>query len=121
MVAKAKGRRDAKASGRLAGAIPSDCEVGNAGSGPSETREPICKDRPHRQRSSQRNGRDLRLPPPGSLIRRYYKGRDLVVRILDSGFEFEGRRYRSLSAIAKEVTGAHWNGLLFFGLIHQEK
>lgn len=65
--------------------------------------------------------RDIRLPPPGSMLRRAYKGRDLIVTILESGFEFEGRRYRSLSAIAKVVTGAHWNGLLFFGLITQEK
>lgn len=65
--------------------------------------------------------RDIRLPPPGSMLRRAYKGRDLIVTILESGFEFEGRRYRSLSAIAKAVTGAHWNGLLFFGLISQEK
>ncbi|GMU35132.1 MAG: DUF2924 domain-containing protein [Planctomycetia bacterium] len=65
--------------------------------------------------------RDIRLPPPGSMLRRAYKGRDLIVTILESGFEFEGRRYRSLSAIAKVVTGAHWNGLLFFGLISQEK
>jgi hypothetical protein len=37
--------------------------------------------------------------------------------VLDGGaFEYRGRRYRSLSAIAKAITGAHWNGRLFFGL-----
>ena len=65
--------------------------------------------------------RDIRLPPPGEYLRRDYRGRDILVRILDRGFEFEGRRYRSLSAIAKAVTGAHWNGLLFFGLVKQDK
>jgi len=60
--------------------------------------------------------RDIRLPKPGDLLSRRYKGQAITVRVLESGFEYEGRRYRSLSAIAKAVTGAHWNGLLFFGL-----
>ena len=59
---------------------------------------------------------DARLPMPGSLIVRKYKDRTLVVKVLDSGFEFEGRRFTSLSAIAVEVTGSRWNGFAFFGL-----
>jgi hypothetical protein len=50
------------------------------------------------------------------VITRDYKGRKLLVSVLDDGFEFEGRKFRSLSAIAKEVTGSHWNGVHFFGL-----
>jgi hypothetical protein len=57
---------------------------------------------------------DARLPPPGSYLEREYKGQRLIVKILTSGFEFEGRVYRSLSAIAREVTGTKWNGFLFF-------
>jgi len=38
------------------------------------------------------------------------------VKVLADGFEFDSRRYRSLSAIAREVTGTRWNGLLFFRL-----
>jgi hypothetical protein len=60
--------------------------------------------------------RDWRLPPPGSLLTRRIGDRQIVVKVLESGFEFESRRYRSLSAIAREVTGTRWNGLLFFGL-----
>ena len=59
---------------------------------------------------------DSRLPAPGALIVRNYNGRKLVVTVLPKGFEFEGKHYRSLSAIAKAVTGTHWNGKLFFGL-----
>jgi hypothetical protein len=70
--------------------------------------------------SGQRR-REIRLPGSGTTIRRTYKGREIAVRILDDGFEFDGRRYRSLTAIAKLVTGAHWNGLLFFGLIRQHR
>jgi len=40
----------------------------------------------------------------------------LVVRVLPNGFECDGTIYRTLSAVAKAVTGAHWNGYHFFGL-----
>ena len=57
-----------------------------------------------------------RLPLPGSILRRRYKGREIRVRVLASGFEFEGERFKTLSAVAKHVTGAHWNGYRFFKL-----
>ena len=60
--------------------------------------------------------RDARLPMPGSLIVKKYKDRTLVVKVLDDGFEYEGRRYRSLSNIATELTGTRWNGFAFFGV-----
>jgi hypothetical protein len=53
---------------------------------------------------------------PGTEIVRVFKGRRVVVRVLEDGFEYDGRRFRSLSAIATEVTGTRWNGFLFFGL-----
>ncbi|MCC6910144.1 MAG: DUF2924 domain-containing protein [Phycisphaerales bacterium] len=56
------------------------------------------------------------LPMPGAWLTREYKGRMIRVRVLMRGFEYEGETYRSLSAIAKVVTGAHWNGNLFFGV-----
>lgn len=59
---------------------------------------------------------DERLPMPGALLVRQYRGRTIQVRVLPKGFEYEGAIYRSLSAIAKHVTGAHWNGCLFFGI-----
>lgn len=62
------------------------------------------------------SGRDPRLPMPGTILAREYQGRDIVVKVLDNDFEFENRRYKSLSAIAREVTGTKWNGFLFFGI-----
>ena len=59
---------------------------------------------------------DDRLPPPGSIITRRYKGGDLQVRVLATGFEHDGKVYPSLSAVAKAITGSHCNGFLFFGL-----
>jgi hypothetical protein len=59
---------------------------------------------------------DPRLPAPGSVLTRFYKGHTLQVRILVHGFEFEGTVYPSLSAVAKAITGDHCNGFLFFRL-----
>jgi Protein of unknown function (DUF2924) len=59
---------------------------------------------------------DSRLPMPGSILVKEYRGQTLVVRVLDAGFEYEGRRFASLSAAAKTITGTKWNGFLFFGL-----
>jgi len=59
---------------------------------------------------------DHRLPLPGALLVREYKGRTVRARVLADGFEFEGERYRSLTAVAKAATGKHWNGFHFFGL-----
>ena len=59
---------------------------------------------------------DRRIPPPGTLLSRTFGGETITVKVLLEGFEHQGRCYRSLSAIACEVTGTRWNGLAFFGL-----
>ena len=64
---------------------------------------------------------DNRLPLPGTVITRSYKGEALQVKVLSDGFEFEGERYKSLTAVAKAVTGKHWNGYHFFGLRKNER
>lgn len=54
---------------------------------------------------------------PGSVLSRVWHDRRIEVRVLDDGrFEFEGASYRSLSAIARKVTGSAWNGPAWFGL-----
>ena len=60
--------------------------------------------------------RDRRLPLPGTLITKQYKGTAIQVKALEKGFEYGGKIYKSLTEIAKEITGAHWNGYLFFDL-----
>lgn len=60
-----------------------------------------------------------RVPLPGTVITRHYQGRLLQVKVLAYGFEFEGERFKSLSAVAKKITGAHWNGFRFFNLVGQ--
>jgi len=59
---------------------------------------------------------DDRLPRPGTILTRRYKGRTLQVEVLDHGFACEGQVCRSLSAVAKAVTGSHCSGHFFFGL-----
>jgi hypothetical protein len=59
---------------------------------------------------------DSRLPLPGTLLRRTWKGRSILVEVLAKGFRYENRTYSSLSAIAVAITGTRWNGLAFFGL-----
>ena len=62
-----------------------------------------------------------KAPRPGALaigttITRTWHNEQILVRVVDGGFEYQGVVYRSLSAVAMAVTGAHWNGRLFFGL-----
>ena len=59
---------------------------------------------------------DRRLPMPGAVLTREYKGERVSVTVLDKGFEYDGDVFRSLTAVAKAVTGSHWNGYHFFGL-----
>jgi len=64
--------------------------------------------------------RDPRLPSPGSVITRRYHGREIRVAVTEAGFEWDGRPYRSLSAVARDVCGQRWNGFLFFGLTRRK-
>ena len=53
---------------------------------------------------------------PGTVLQRVYKGSTIRVKVRADGFECEGERYKSLTAVAKAITGKHWNGHHFFGL-----
>ncbi|MCF7960466.1 MAG: DUF2924 domain-containing protein [Pirellula sp.] len=59
---------------------------------------------------------DNRLPPPKSVLERVYKGEKILVLVLENGFEYEGAIYKTLSAVAKKITGQHCNGYHFFNL-----
>ena len=75
-----------------------------------------------RQRVATKRGtKDRRLPVIGTVLTRTYGEQKIVVKVLQDGFEYHGRRYGSLSAIAREATGTRWNGLLFFGLTKRGK
>ncbi len=59
---------------------------------------------------------DSRVPPPGTVLTRNYKGTEVRVTVRADGFEHDGTLYPSLSAVAKVVSGAHCNGFAFFKL-----
>jgi hypothetical protein len=52
----------------------------------------------------------------GTRLMREYQGEEHHVTVLNSGFEYRGKRYKSLSGIARAITGTQWSGPLFFGL-----
>jgi hypothetical protein len=82
---------------------------------PPRERETPASDAPERTKTVRVSG-DGRLPLPGTVLTRVYKGEPLHVQVLPEGFEFEGQVYGSLSAVAKAITGSHINGFLFFNL-----
>jgi hypothetical protein len=60
--------------------------------------------------------RDPRLPPVGTCLMRQFQGRTVSVEVLEKGFRCQEQVYRSLSAVARQVTGVQWNGFAFFAL-----
>jgi hypothetical protein len=65
---------------------------------------------------------DHRLPPPGTILTRPYKGQLVQVQVLTQGFAYAGTVYASLSAVAKAITGTHTNGFHFFrNTLHHHK
>jgi hypothetical protein len=60
--------------------------------------------------------RDPRLPAVGTRLNREFQGRNVSVEVLEKGFRYEEHVYRSLSAVARQVSGVQWNGFAFFSL-----
>jgi hypothetical protein len=60
--------------------------------------------------------RDPGRPIAGTRLVREWKGTEHVVTVREHDFEYDGRPYKSLSAVAREIAGTRWNGWLFFGL-----
>ncbi|MCK5581546.1 MAG: DUF2924 domain-containing protein [Candidatus Omnitrophica bacterium] len=82
-----------------------------------EKHDPINNRNLYPTRSDPKSSaRDFRLPIPGTTVHKEYKDKKHTILVLKDGFEHENKRYKSLSAIAKKITGSHWNGYGFFGL-----
>ena len=72
------------------------------------------------------NGSALAAAPsrvvlPGAVLVREWRGTSHHVSVLEDGISFRGKRYRSLSEVAREITGTRWSGPLFFGLKRSEE
>lgn len=72
-----------------------------------------------RGRPAEEGGRDPRLPVPGTILARTFKGIRYEVEVQEKGFSCQGHPYRSLSALASELTGYPTSGFVFFGLAGQ--
>jgi hypothetical protein len=64
--------------------------------------------------------RDARMPTAGATLRREFRGVVHEVTVLEDAFEYQGRRYKSLSAVARDIAGTRWNGWAFFGICKRE-
>lgn len=62
-------------------------------------------------------GKGIHMPVAGTKLVRVHNGIEHRVTVLDKGFEYRGAHYRSLSNIAREITGTNWSGPVFFGLV----
>jgi Protein of unknown function (DUF2924) len=72
--------------------------------------------------TSNRRGGPAAIPvglKPGAKLVREWHGRVHTVNVLDRGFDYQGQSYRSLTRIARRITGAHWSGPVFFGIKRQ--
>jgi hypothetical protein len=76
---------------------------------------------PGRVETRTRTIRDSRLPSPGTVLSRRYRGREIRVLVFEDGYEWDGRKFDSLTAVARTVTGQHWNGRLFFGVTQRKR
>ncbi|WP_458402125.1 DUF2924 domain-containing protein [Candidatus Avelusimicrobium sp.] len=61
--------------------------------------------------------KDSRIPPIGSIISKTYRGQQVEVKVLESGFEYKGKVYKSISRVAMTITKRQISGYVFFGLI----
>jgi hypothetical protein len=98
---------------RRAAELANDADLRLSPPRPRATVPVAAADRPARLPGK---GND-RLPPAGTILTRPYKGTTVQVRVLEQGFVYEGTVYRSLSAVAKAITGSHCSGYLFFRLV----
>ena len=69
-----------------------------------------------RATENRKSLRDVRLPLAGAVLEKKYKGQEISVKVLEIGFEYNGKYYKSLSAVACAITGQHISGYHFFGL-----
>ena len=95
-------------------------ELAHGGLSADTTRrlEAIAADLPARGTKPAKQAPDHR-PITGTRLIREWKRVEHQVTVRDSDFEYQGRPYKSLSAVARAITGTRWNGLVFFGLKSQ--
>lgn len=74
------------------------------------------KQRAEKYNNKNQKLRDIRIPLPGSILEKKHKGHLVVVKVLEHGFEYNNKYFKTLSAVACAITGQHLSGYYFFGL-----
>lgn len=74
------------------------------------------KQRAEKYNNKNQKLRNIRIPLPGSILEKKYKGNLVVVKVLEHGFEYNNKYFKTLSAVACAITGQHLSGYYFFGL-----
>lgn len=70
---------------------------------------------------AEQSPRDPRIPAVGTVLKRQFKGRDIEVVVSESGFEFEDQTFKSISSVARHITGYGISGPAFFRLDKEPK
>jgi hypothetical protein len=83
---------------------------------PKETKRRIVELKEELLDNKPRRHIDPNRPPIGAILVREFQGVEHRVRVLADGFEYQGRSYKSLSALARIISGTNWSGPMFFGL-----
>ncbi len=68
------------------------------------------------KKKSRSRAKDPRIPPAGTVLTRSYRDKEYTVKVLEDAFEYDGKKYSSLSKVASEITRTSWNGYTFWGL-----
>jgi hypothetical protein len=97
-------------------AVAYELQVRHYGGLTARTRRQLKKMVEPRGGSQAPKNAGYRAAGPGSRLVREWNGRNHVVDVVDGGYVWKGDRYRSLSAVARAITGARWSGPRFFGL-----
>ena len=75
------------------------------------------KTTPNPQKQQPTKPKDPRIPPAGSIISKTYRGQQVEVKVLENGFEYEGKVFKSISRVAMTIVKRQISGYVFFGLI----
>lgn len=86
-----------------------------------EVRHQLMRIGEAQSRIKQRIVREISIVPGTVLVREYGEREHRVTALADGGFEYEGRRFKSLSAVARHITGSQWSGPVFFGLVKSQR
>lgn len=86
-----------------------------------EVRQQLIRIGQAQSKMKTRTTNDIHIVPGTVLVREFDSREHRVTALADGGFEYEGRRFKSLSAAARHITGTQWSGPVFFGLVKTER